>query len=250
MFGDGTSRPFDHEGGQAPSLRVLVVEDDAKVRDVLVEMLHGRVVACPQAGNLAAARAELARRSAGYFDVILLDLVLPDGTGRELLRGLRDAGDATPVIIVSSVHDVEQRILALQLGADDYVVKPFTAEELLARVEAVVRRSRRAPVLVQADLRLSLGDRRVERAGRAVELTPREFEVLRALMEARGRPVSRTRLLRDVWGLEHEPGTTIVEVLVGRLRRKLERHGPVLLRTVPGEGYCLGREPDPARADR
>lgn len=229
------------------SLRVLLVDDDREVLTFLCRMLEEHGARPTAVAGVAAAREELARHPQGHFDVILLDVMMPDGTGWDLLRELRGGGDDTPIIFVTSSQEVEDRVRGLRLGADDYVLKPFTAVELLARLDAVVRRRRSLPVLVHADLRVSLADRKVERAGKPVALSPTEFEVLRVLMEARGEPVSRTVLLREVWGIDFDPGTTIIEVQITRLRKKVDRKGKLLIHTIPGVGYRLGESrPDAA----
>lgn len=223
--------------------QALIVDDEPAILRLLGALLAQSGMLCTSAGSLADARKLLGSHPQGAFDVILLDVTLKDGDGWMLLEELRSGDDETPVIFVTSDQLVDDRVRALRSGADDYVIKPFHGEELRARVEAVVRRRRSLPVLVCADLRVCLGSRSVERAGLPVDLSPTEFEIVRVLLEARGETVSRMELLRDVWGLQHDPGTSLVEVLVSRLRKKLDRRGVPLVETVTGHGYRIcGRD--------
>jgi DNA-binding response OmpR family regulator len=218
-------------------VNVLVVEDERVVRELVQTVLAEAGHTC----HLAADADEAARALApGHrFDLILLDVVMPHGSGWEVLERVRLAGDATPAIFVSGCGEVADRVRGLRLGADDYIVKPFAAEELLARIEAVGRRHREPPVLNCGDLRLDLTRRLVERGGRRVELTPQESQLLRVLLESPGEAISRTRLLERVWGMDFDPGTTLVEVQIARLRRKLDRLGPPMIETVVGQGYRI-----------
>jgi two-component system OmpR family response regulator len=225
-------------------MRVLVVEDDADVsaylRKGLSESGHTPVLA-----DTTAAAAELLAH--GTFDVIILDRLLPDGDGLDLLAGLRSDGSDTPAIIVSALGDVDDRVVGLRAGGDDYLTKPFSFQELLARIEAVVRR--RKPNLTQS--RLTVGyleldrlSRRVERAGRDIALQPREFKLLEYLMQHAGQVVTRTMLLEGVWDYHFDPQTNVIDVHISRLRAKLDRDfDRPLLHTVRGAGYLL-RAPD------
>ncbi len=221
-------------------MRALAVDDDAKLLHFLARGLRESGHACETAPD--APRAAEILRSAAPFDVILLDVMMPGPSGFDFLGELRAAGERTPVIILSARHEVEERVRGLRLGADDYVVKPFALSELLARMEAVVRRREEQRLLRAGGLRLDLDLRTVELDGRAVAVTPSEFLLLKVLVEARGEPCSRAQLLRDVWELPFDPQTNVVEVRVARLRRKLGLGRPVI-ETVAGRGYRLASAP-------
>ncbi|HVS17362.1 MAG TPA: response regulator transcription factor, partial [Planctomycetota bacterium] len=167
------------------------------------------------------------------------DVMMPEVTGWDLLADLRERGRETPVIFVTARDSVEERVRGLRLGADDYVIKPFAFQELIARIEVVIRRRKELPPIEVGDLKLDLARRQARRADNAIDLSPREFDLLLALVRAEGRTLTRTELLRDVWGIDGEPATNLVDVHIGRLRRKLDAHGPVLIHTVRGEGYRL-----------
>lgn len=219
--------------------RVLVIDDDPKLRGYIRQGLEESGVACRTAASAEEAARELAE-SPGAFDLFLLDVMMPGRSGWEMLAELRAGGDQTPVIFLTARQGVEDRVRGLQLGADDYVIKPFELRELLARMEAVHRRRRPLSVLEVADLRIDLARRVVERGGERIEMSPREFDLLHALARAPGRVMSRAELLKEAWGIDFDPGTNLVDVQVARLRRKLHRAGPPVIHTVIGEGYRLG----------
>ena len=181
--------------------------------------------------------------SQGAHDVLVLDLMLPGMNGLELLKGLRDGGINTPVLILSARRSVDDRVLGLQTGGDDYLIKPFVFAELLARIESLIRRARGAhePMKLKvADLLLDLLSRRVYREEKEIELQPQEFSILEYLMRNSDQIVTRKQILRHVWGYNFNPSTNIVEVHICRLREKIELPGrPKLLRTVRGAGYIL-----------
>ena len=219
-------------------MRLLVVDDDPKFRGFVRRGLTESGIDCATAGDASEALDVIADADAGSFDLLLLDVMMPGRTGWELLEELRGKGIMTPVIFLTARHEVEERVKGLRLGADDYIIKPFEFSELLARVDAVLRRG--APVTIEvADLRVDFSRRVAERGGRRIELSPREFGVLCALAKARGEPVSRKALLEDVWEIGFDPGTNVVEVSIARLRRKLELYGARMIATVAGEGYRL-----------
>lgn len=218
---------------------LLVVEDDASIRESLTDFFTARdwlVTACADRG---AARQALRQQR---FAMVLLDLRLPDGDGLDLLRELRKAGDKTPVIVLTARGEVEQRVLGLQVGADDYVQKPFSVYELDARIQAVQRRAE------QPSAPLRLGDASVDLAAHTVRngerehrLLPKEAELLAHLLRHRGRTCSREDLLRAVWGYDAMPTTRTVDTHVFQLRQKLEGDPahPDWLLTVHGVGYRL-----------
>lgn len=181
----------------------------------------------------------LTEAGTGAFDLLLLDVMLPESTGWDLLEELRERGDPTPVIFVTARGAVEERVKGLRLGADDYVIKPFEFSELVARIEAVRRRHAAPSVLTVGPLNLDLERHAVTCRGVRIEMSPREFELLLTLVKARGRVLTRSELLKSVWGMEFDPGTNVVNVLIARLRRRLEAWLPDSIRTVVGEGYVL-----------
>lgn len=218
-------------------MRVLIVDDDPKFRATIHRGLDENGITCHEAGSVDEAEAVL--RSGLVPDLILLDVMMPDRQGWELLTTIRDEEREVPVIFLTARHEVEERVRGLELGADDYVIKPFAFSELLARIQAVIRRRNTLPVLEVGDLRLDLAGRLVERGGKRIEMSAREFDFLRTLAEKPGVTHSRKELLSQVWGIEFDPGTNVVDVLVARLRRKLAPTGGSLIDTVVGEGYRL-----------
>ena len=221
-------------------MKLLLVEDDAEgaafVRRGLSEA--GHMVDYAQTGreglNLAIGEA---------YDVSILDRMLPQVDGLTILRTMRASGVSTPVLLLTALGGIEDRVEGLEAGGDDYLVKPFAFAELSARVNALARRppTQAAPVVLEAaDLRLDLLKRTVTRGGARVELQPREFQLLEYLMRHAGRVVTRTMLLEAIWGFHFDPRTNIVETHVSRLRGKIDRgQGVELIHTVRGAGYRL-----------
>lgn len=224
--------------------RILLVEDEARVADVLIRGLGAEGYEVEHAGD---GETGLARARGGGFAAILLDLMLPGMDGRALCRALREAGDQTPILMLTAMDTIEERVEGLLIGADDYLTKPFAFDELVARLVALMRRSAAPrlpppdPVLRCGDIALDRAALRVTRAGRRIELTGKELALLGLLMREAGRVVRRERILADVWGSSEEPGTNIVEVYIRRLRRKLEEEtgGTPVIATVRGHGYRL-----------
>jgi two-component system OmpR family response regulator len=214
--------------------RILVVEDDPETAGQLVESLttSGYKVDLATNGNDA-----LSRGAAGDYAVITIDRMLPDIDGIAVMRQLRDDGVAVPVLIVSALGEVDDRVRGLRAGGDDYLVKPFSFLELLARVEALGRRS---DTLRVGDLALDLVSRTASRRGKDIFLLPREFQLLEYLVRNEGRVVSRAMLLQHVWDLHFDPSTNIIDVYVGRVRRKVDgQQAYPLIHTVRGVGYSL-----------
>lgn len=226
-------------------MKLLIVDDDPKVRSFLSRGLAESGLASDAAADATEAMAAM-RDGAGY-DLVLLDVMMPETSGWDLLTELRRSGDRTPVIFITARHQIEERVRGLELGADDYVIKPFELPELIARIQAVVRRGRELPVLVEGDLRVDVGRRAVERGDARIDVSAREFELLRELIEHRGEVRSKRELLASVWGLDFDPGTNVVEVAVARLRGRIDRGRTPLIHTVIGGGYCLSATP-PAEA--
>ncbi|HTL06334.1 MAG TPA: response regulator transcription factor [Gemmatimonadales bacterium] len=220
-------------------MKLLVVEDDRTVgqyikRGLEESQCHADLVV----DGLEALRLI----SGGLYDVVILDLRLPGMTGLEVLRTLRDRGNTTPILVLTAQDAVGQKVEALRAGADDYVTKPFSFEEVLARVEALARRPKQlsSPKLAVADLELDQGSREVRRAGKPIELTPKEYAVLEYLMRHPGRVMSRTLITEYAWDYHFDPGTNIVDVVINRLRKKLDAgHAKKLLHTVRGVGYVI-----------
>ena len=227
----------------AGAVRVLIVDDDPKLRSLLVRGLAEHGIAAEAVADTDAALARLASPAAARVDAMLLDVMLPGRSGFELLELMKTRGGELPVLFVSARRAVEDRVRGLRLGADDYIVKPFALDELLARLEAVLRR-RGAPQHIElGPLALDLTTRTVRADGLRLELSPREFDLLRNLVEADGAVVSREELLRRVWGIEFDPGTNVVDATVARLRRRFSSRSFAPVETVVGRGYrcSLGR---------
>ena len=220
-------------------MKILVIEDD---RTVGQYVKHGLEEQRFTADLVDDGLEGLRVASTGHYDVIVLDLRLPGMTGTEIVRTLRDRGVATPVLMLTAQDSVEFKVAGLRAGADDYVTKPFSFEELLARVEALSRRPREVapPVLTLDDLTLDVGAREVRRAGHRLDLTPKEYLVLEYLMRHPGRVMSRTLITEYVWDYHFDPGTNIVDVVINRLRKKVDAGaGKKLIHTVRGVGYVV-----------
>jgi two-component system OmpR family response regulator len=221
------------------ALRLLIVDDDPAFRRLCGMALAQEGIEHVGVGSSSEALKALGDPRSRRFDLILLDMELPGMKGWELLQALRDQGWQTPVVLVSVREGVEDKVRALDLGADDYVVKPCAFDELLSRLHAVLRRIERRSALRVGDLEIDLMLRRVRRAERQIDLTPREFELLNVLVEARGGVVSREDFLNRVWNLGSDPTTNFLQVHVSRLRRKLRGSASLRIETVAGHGYRL-----------
>jgi two-component system, OmpR family, response regulator len=224
-------------------VRVLLIEDDPGISSFLVKGLAAEGYQSTTAMNAAQAIAAVAPAQMD-FDIVLLDLGLPDGYGEEVLTTLRQKFSAVPVIILTARGRVEDKVRGLDLGANDYVTKPFSFEELLARMRAVMRSSSQpsSNELVVGDLRLDLLSKVAWRAGRRIELAPREWALLELFMRNPTQVLSRIMILNHVWDFSFDPGSNVVDVYVGYLRRKINYDGlePLIL-TVRGAGYRLRR---------
>ena len=220
--------------------RILVVEDDGEAAGQLMEELttSGYQVDLATCGNEA-----LRRGSAGNYAVITIDRMLPDIDGITVMRQLREQGIASPFLIISALGEVDERVRGLRAGGDDYLVKPFSFVELLARIEALSRRSdvvAKETILRVGDLAIDLISRAASRRGKEIELLPREFQLLEYLVRNEGRVVSRAMLLQHVWDLHFDPSTNIIDVYVGRVRRKVDdSQAYPLIHTIRGIGYCI-----------
>jgi two-component system, OmpR family, KDP operon response regulator KdpE len=226
--------------------RVLVVDDEPQIVRALTVILRAAGHEVESAASQSEALAALAARPP---DAMLLDLVLPDGSGVEVCQALRE-WSGLPVLVLSAVGDEREKVRALDAGADDYVTKPFNTEELLARLRAVLRRSAEAagePVVRIGELAIDLADRRVTRAGTEIHLTPREFDLLRALARHQGKLLTHRQLLQEVWGPAYGTETHYLRVHVAHMRAKLEPdpQRPGYLITEPGVGYRLQDPSEP-----
>ena len=221
-------------------MRLLIVEDDLEAAAYMVKGLKesGYVP-----DHVADGREALYRVAAETYDALVVDRMLPGVDGLTIVRTMRTAGNHTPVLILSALGDVDDRVKGLRAGGDDYLVKPYAFAELLARLEALLRRGRADPpdtTLKIADLEMDLVARTVKRAGKPIELKPKEFALLEYLMRHAGHVVTRTMLLENVWDYSFDPQTNVIDVHISRLRQKIDKgHDKPLLATIRGAGYSL-----------
>lgn len=225
-------------------MRILVIEDDDEAAAYL---LKGLSESGHQVDLAADGRRGLEHATSGEFDALVIDRMLPELDGLAIVSELRARNNETPVLIVSALGDVDNRVEGLRAGCDDYLSKPFAFSELLARLEALQRRSHSTETRLKvADLEMDLLKRTVSRSGRTIDVLPREFRLLEYLMRNAGHIVTRTMLLEKVWDHHFDPQTNVIDVHVSRLRQKIDRDfAPPLLQTVRGAGYSL-RVPDSA----
>ena len=220
-------------------MKILAIEDDRTVGQYVKRGLEEQRFHV----DLATDGLEgLRLASGGQYDLIILDLRLPEMSGLEVLRNLRDRGLTVPILVLTAQDTVDFKVQALRTGADDYVTKPFSFEELLARVEALGRRPQqlRSPVLRVLDLELDTATHEARRDSEPIELTPKEYTVLEYLMRHTGRVMSRTLITEYAWDYHFDPGTNIVDVVINRLRKKIDSgHARKLIHTVRGVGYTV-----------
>lgn len=225
-------------------MHILLIEDDTEAAKFLVKGLRESGYGVDA---VAGGREGLQRALAGRFDLIVTDRMLPQLDGLEIIRQLRSAGLSVPVLVLSALGTVDDRIRGLRAGGDDYLTKPFAFDELLARIEALLRRrtlGAEASRLQVADLEFDLLARRVTRAGRQIDLTAREQKLLEFLMRRAGQVVTRMMLLEGVWDLHFDPQSNLVDVHISRLRQAIDRGSDrPLIHTVRGSGYLLQEEP-------
>ncbi len=224
------------------SQKILVVEDDPTTADFIVKSLTGEGCVVAHAAD---GRDGLFHATDGSYDAIVLDRMLPGMDGMAVLAALRAAKVATPVLILSNLGAVDARVEGLTSGANDYLVKPFAFSELLARLKLLIARPSGGPqvetILACEDLEMNLLSRRVTRAGRRIDLQPREFRLLEYLLRHKEQVVTRTMMLEGVWEYHFDPGTNVVDVHVSRLRRKVDDgFDKPLVHTIRGAGYMLG----------
>jgi two-component system, OmpR family, response regulator len=221
-------------------MRVLVIEDDKEAAGFILKALK-------ESGHFAEHAADgetgLELASEGRFDVLIVDRLLPRRDGLSVIETLRKAGDRTPVLILSALGEVDDRVKGLRAGSDDYLTKPYSYSELLARIEALSRRGSSGEAVTSysvGDLTLDRLSHRVARAGEAITLQPREFRLLEFLMKHAGQVVTRTMLLEHVWDYHFDPQTNVIDVHISRLRAKIDKSFAVpLLHTVRGAGYMI-----------
>ena len=226
-------------------MRLLIIEDDAETAAYLVNGLQESGHVAEQTGDgLTGLQAAQAAR----YDALVVDRMLPGLDGLSLVRKLRDAGNTTPVLFLTALADLDDRVMGLQSGGDDYLAKPFAFAELLARLAAIVRRHGTPAPAMQlkvADLEMDRLKRSVTRAGQSIALQAREFRLLEYLMLHAGQTVTRAMLLEQVWGYHFDPQTNVIDVHMSRLRTKIDKlAAQPLIHTVRGSGYCL-RAPTP-----
>ena len=221
-------------------MRILIIEDDIEAAEAMKRGLSEAGFECEHASDgeygLEAARA-------GEYHVLIVDRMMPRRDGVSVVETLRREGDATPVLFLSAMGEIDDRVVGLKAGADDYLVKPYAFAELIARVEALSRRRETGAVsttLKVGDLEMNLLTREVHRAGKEVDLQPREFQLLEFLMRHAGQSVTRTMLLEKVWEYHFDPQTNVIDVHISRLRSKIDKgFDRAMLQTVRGAGYRL-----------
>jgi two-component system OmpR family response regulator len=222
-------------------MRILIIEDDCDVASYLVKGLkeHGHTVDHAADGQLG-----LVLATSESYDIMVIDRMLPGLDGLTIVKSVRGAGKTTPMLILSALGEVDDRVEGLRAGGDDYLTKPFAFSELLARIEALARRTASAETseteLRVGDLELDLLTRSARRAGQSIELQPREFQLLECLMRHAGQVVTRTMLLENVWDYYFDPQTNVIDVQISRLRSKIDKDfDSPLLQTVRGAGYMI-----------
>jgi len=222
-------------------MRILIIEDDCDVAGYLVKGLkeHGHTVDHAEDGQQG-----LLLATSESYDIMVIDRMLPGLDGLSIVKSARSAGKTTPMLILSALGEVDDRVEGLRAGGDDYLTKPFAFSELLARIEALVRRASnqdaREMHLCVGDLELDILSRSAKRAGQSIELQPREFQLLEYLMRHAGQVVTRTMLLEHVWDYHFDPQTNVIDVQISRLRGKIDKGFETpLLQTVSGAGYMI-----------
>ena len=222
--------------------KILTIEDDELIAHDIVRTLSASGFSVDVART---GREGMAKAMAGDYDVVTLDRMLPDLDGLTIVATMRGVGMETPVLVMSAMSDVDQRIQGLRAGGDDYLTKPFSPEEMFARVEVLLRRRPRhakaETMLRNGSLELDLVRRKVTHRQRELDLQPTEFRVLEFMMRHAGQVLTRTMIFEAVWGCRFDPGTNLIDVHVGRLRKKVDVPGErPLIRTIRGSGYLFG----------
>jgi len=225
-------------------MAILMVEDDDRISGFVKRGLEAEGYFVDVAGN---GKEALQVASSSVYDLVLLDLMLPDMSGQEICRRLRIAGIKTPILMLTAMDGLEDKVEGLRIGADDYLTKPFAFEELIARIQALLRRTQgyhqELVELVVGDLVLNRESRTVHRDGRQIDLTAKEFSLLDYLMANENKVLSREKILNNVWGYNSDPLTNVVEVYIRNLRRKIDSDGSLpLIKTSRGFGYKINAE--------
>lgn len=223
-------------------MEILLVEDNSRISEFVIKGLEESGFSVVLADNGSDARTYISQRE---WDMILLDIMLPDMDGLELLQYTRYKKIHTPIMVISALGDPDDKIKALDYGADDYLTKPFLFRELLAHINALLRRAKlsydsSSDILECDDLKMYIDKHRVERAGKEVRLTLQEFKLLQLLLENKNKVLSRTQLLDTVWGLNYDTNTNVVDVYISYLRNKIDKDEPnKLIITIKGRGYMI-----------
>ena len=221
-------------------MRILIIEDDLEAAGA---MSHGLTEAGYECVHAPDGEAGLTEAVKGGFDVMIVDRMMPKKNGVEVVETLRREGDQTPVLFLSALGEINDRVVGLRAGADDYLVKPYAFAELIARVDALSRRRETGAVattLKVGELEMNLINRTVHRQGKEIDLQPREFQLLEFMMRHAGQSVTRTMLLEKVWEYHFDPQTNVIDVHMSRLRSKIDRgHASPLLHTIRGAGYMI-----------
>jgi len=222
-------------------MRLLVIEDDAKLRDYIAKGLSEAAHTVDTASN---GKEGLFLATTEQYDVMVTDRMLPEVDGLTIIKTLRSSDNTTPILILSALGDVDDRVKGLRAGGDDYLVKPFAFSELLARIEVLAKRGNgqqaAETTLSAGDVTIDLLSRKVHRHGRTIDLQSREFRLLEYLMKHKGQIVTRTMLLESVWDYHFDPQTNVIDVHISRLRKKLEIEGaPPVIKTIRGSGYLI-----------
>ncbi len=224
----------------ALSMRILIIEDDLEAADWLGKGLQESGHICDHASD---GETGLALAVSEPYDVLIIDRMLPKMDGLEIIRNVRDQGIKTPILILSALSEVDEKVEGLRAGGDDYLPKPYAFAELLARVEGLARRPEAEPqqtVLVAGDLEMDLLSRKVKRSGQEILLQPREFKLLEYLMRNADKVVTRTMLLENVWNYHFDPQTNVIDVHISRLRGKIDKEfDRPILETIRGAGYMI-----------
>ena len=219
---------------------ILVIEDDQTTAKEIASELGRRGF---QVSAVDDGREGLVRAVSGAFDAVTLDRMLPGVDGLTIVSVMRSSGIDIPVLMISALTDVDERVRGLRAGGDDYLTKPFASEEMAARLEVLLRRTRAQPrqtVLSVRDLEMDLVTRQVRRGGREIALLPTEFKLLEFMLRNSGQVLTRTMIFEAIWGYHFDPGTNLIDVHLGRLRRKVDAAGqPPLIRTIRGSGYAI-----------
>lgn len=220
-------------------MRILVIEDETKIAGFLKRGLTEEGHRVDVVADLASARVAIV----DDYDLLIVDRMLPDGDGLSVVREMRRDGDTTPAICLTARDRVDEKVEGLYGGADDYIIKPFDFDELIARIAAVTRRSPAADRIEVADLVIDVPAHRVFRGDREIPLTAQEFGLLHYLASHEGKVLSRTRILEAVWDMTHDPRTNVVDVYISYLRSKIDKADRPLIQTVRGVGYVLEDRP-------